>query len=676
MSYLTNEPTTFINIKLTDDGRKLLSLGLLTFNKAVFSDREINYGIDRSNFYNINCENRVISPKDSAPSFADSFNFDGTEAVSITVGSASQIITASTESAGFYTGSTESWAYDSNKILGSNTIDYSIYTPDGTNVITTASGGTGYFPTGGELIYIPWEPIQNDSVVYNPSTSILSANPTNKLWYRVISADTGTTTITLDREVPNFGAPSTSQIINSYFYPFNGIENYYGSAATVNTEVWNMNIVRTSSVEGTDATISGYTTYGSIEYNGTKQYLGFEDDTRQFGIIHYTNEFTGNTYAEQLVETTVEVDIPEVMWHKHVAIAGQGVSYGVKLYDIAGSNTFDSISQTSYRDLRDGVTTNDLIVGRVYHKLKIIIITDPELLTAITYKSNRNYTLPRLNINTSPVPLSPLDTSTSTGLLKSGYTYFVTYITESDSLYVSGSSYGYPQTLPCQYIQRIDGEEDSLGNPQYLRAFYNTSYFPYLRTSAGMSSYSGTGWNANKVQILINEVNLTTSPSVDFNTIPTDGWRLISSGTSGNGIYTGSTGTSTISPSDLAGFQFVISREDYDSGSTYVLDSNFYENNDYNQSGITFGNESFFFGNIKTSILATTFKSIITVLAPDTLFNTSKNSSFDELLDTNTYITEIGILNNDGILVAVGKPTYPIKKSSARYLAFQLEIDF
>jgi len=676
MSYLPNEPTTFINIKLTDDGRKLLSLGQLTFNKALLSDREINYGIDRTDAYDIGCENRIIAPKDAAPTFLNPLNFDNTDAVAITVGSATQIITAATESIGFYTGNTGAWAYDSNKTLGTNTIDYSSYTPDGTNVITLAGGGTGYFPTGGELMYIPWETIPNSAVVYNSSTAILSANPTNKLWYRVLSADTGATTVTLDRAVPDFGAPSTSQVINSYFYPFDGIENYYGSAATVNTQVWNMNIIRTSSVEGTDANISGYTTYGSIQYNGTKQYLGFADETRQFGVIHYSNKFTGNTYAEQLVEKTVEVDLPEVMWHKSVAIAGQGVASGLKLYDVAGTTIFDAVSQTSYRYLRDGVTTSDSIVGRVYHKLKMIIITDPELLTALTYKSNRNYTLPNLNVDTSSVPLSPLDSSTSTGLLKSGYTYFVTYITESDSTYLSGTSYGYPKTLPCQYIQRIDGEEDSFGNPQYLRAFYNTSYFPYLRTSAGMTTFSGTGWNANKTQLLVNEVDLTTNPLVDFDTIPTDGWKLVSSGTSGNGIFTGSTGTSTISPSDLAGFQYIVSREDFDSGTTYVLDSTFYDNNDDTISGMTFGNESFFFGNIKATIMATSFKSVMTILAPDTLFNTSENSSFDGLKDTNTYVTEVGILNNDDILVAVGKPTYPIKKSSARYLAFQLEIDF
>lgn len=674
--YLLNEPTTFINIKLTNAGRQLLSLGKLTFDKGILSDREINYGIDRTEAYNIGCCNRILSPKDAAPTFSTPNNFDGSEAFSISVASSTQNITASTASTGFFTGSTSTWGIYEDEFMGSNTIDYSTFIASGTNIIALAGGGTGLIPSSGDLMYIPWQPFQSSGLTYDSSTTIGSGTPFNNLWYRVLTADTGTSIVTLDRSVPNFGTVSSSTIINTYFYPFNGVESYYGSASTVDTRVWNMNIIRTSSVEGTNSSISGYTSYGSIQYNGTKQYLGFQDETRQFGVIHYTNEFTGNTYAEQLVEKSVIVDIPNIMWHRQSATIGQGTTYGVKLQDYAGSSVFDQVAQTSYRELRDGTSTTNFVVGRVYHKLKLIVITDPELLTAITYKSNRSYTLPNLNIDASSVPKYPLTSSEATGILTTGYTYFVTYLTESDSSYASGTSYGYPQTMPCQYIQRIDGVEDSLGDPQYLRAYFNTSFFPYLRNTAGMDSYSGTGWNANKVQLLINKVNTTTSPDVDLNTIPTDGWRLISSGLTGNGVYTGSTGSLTINPSDLSGFQFIVSQEDYDSGSTYVLDSTFYDNNNVDLYGLTFGSESFFFGNITTSIMATTYKTIMTVLVPDSQYNSSNNSSFDGLLDTNTYLTEVGILNNNNILVAVGKPTYPIKKNTARYLAFQLEIDF
>jgi hypothetical protein len=105
-----------------------------------------------------------------------------------------------------------------------------------------------------------------------------------------------------------------------------------------------------------------------------------------------------------------------------------------------------------------------------------------------------------------------------------------------------------------------------------------------------------------------------------------------------------------------------------------VLENNFI--NTGSTSGLTFGDETFFFGNIQTTIMATVYKSVMTVLVPDTEFNSSNNSSFDNLQDDDTYLTEIGILNNDNVLVAVGKPTYPIKKNDSRYLAFQLEIDF
>ena len=74
--------------------------------------------------------------------------------------------------------------------------------------------------------------------------------------------------------------------------------------------------------------------------------------------------------------------------------------------------------------------------------------------------------------------------------------------------------------------------------------------------------------------------------------------------------------------------------------------------------------------------MSTVFKTVLTVLVPDTKLNSSLNPSFNGLLDTDTYITEIGILDNNNVLVGVGKPTYPIAKNSGRYIAFQLEIDF
>lgn len=681
MSYLPQEPITFINIKLTDDGRKMLSLGQLNFSKALLSDREVNYGVDRVNGYQIDCSNRVLAPKDSEP-LLPLTNFDGTPPLALqSIGSARQIVSASTNTTGFFTGSTSNWAIDSNRALGYSKISYSAQTPDGGTSIKM-TGGT-YFPYAGDLMFVMWQPIQNSGKTYSSNTLVASGNSVVALWYRILSASTGTSTVYLDRNIPNFGAtnPTTSEAVNAYFYPYNGIAQYYGSATTVETKVWNMNIVHTSSEIGTDSSISGYTTYGSLEYNGTKQYLGFSSETRDIGIIHYSNNFSGNTYAEQLVESTVVLDIPYVMWHNTSANAGQAMTWGLNLSDYAGPTIYDNVAGTSYRPLRDGTSLTSTVVGRVYHKLKMMVITDPELLTALTYKSNRNYTLPPILLDSTVAPKYPLSTSDATGLLETGYSYYVTYLVESENQNTSGVSFGYPQASNCNYISKIDGVADANGSFQYLKVNFGTNGFPFMRNGANMgatSSYSGTGWNANRVQLMVNKINTTTYPNMQIDNLPTDTWRLISNSLSGgNGIFSG--GSSAIDPAALLTSTFIISNEDYVSGSTFVLSgkySGFTMNNNADFSGLTFGDESFFYGNVKTDILATVFKTIITVLAPDTQFNSTLNPSYNPLLDDNTFITEIGILDSNNVLVGVGKPTYPIKKNANRYLAFQLEIDF
>ena len=307
----------------------------------------------------------------------------------------------------------------------------------------------------------------------------------------------------------------------------------------------------------------------------------------------------------------------------------------------------------------------------------MVVITDPELLTVMSYKSNRSFTLPRPQLTLTSSPKFPLTTSNATGLCSSGKTYYVTYRIESESAYTESVSFGYPQPMPCAYVEKVIGETDANGDPSYLTINFPPTSFPFMRSSDDMDpsgSFSGTGWNANKVQIMVNEI--TNTDGLDFDTIPANGWRLISSGTTGNGLYTGDTTDTTIHPLKLQAHQFTISREDYTSGSTFVLDSDFTTNIDTAQSGLTFGNESFFYGTLKTAIAATSFKTSITVLADNTRFNSSKNPTFNNLLDNDTYITEIGVFNQDNELVAIGKPTFPLKKSDGKFLAFKLEYDF
>ena len=192
-----------------------------------------------------------------------------------------------------------------------------------------------------------------------------------------------------------------------------------------------------------------------------------------------------------------------------------------------------------------------------------------------------------------------------------------------------------------------------------------------MRNDSGLSNY-GTGWNANSVQILVNE-QLSSNNYTESN-VPSNSWVSISNSLSGgNGIYRAEdAGNNTIDANKLNGYSFIISREDYSSGSTYQL----YSGLTQSQSDLNFGDESFFFGVIDLQIFATTYKSVITVYAKNTDVNNSINPTYNSTLDESTYITEIAILDNSDQVVAVGKPTYPIKKSISKFLAFQLEIDF
>jgi hypothetical protein len=193
-----------------------------------------------------------------------------------------------------------------------------------------------------------------------------------------------------------------------------------------------------------------------------------------------------------------------------------------------------------------------------------------------------------------------------------------------------------------------------------------------MSNSANLNTYSGTGWNANSVQVLVNEQ--LTEAGYNRGSAPQDGWKRVSSKLAGgNGIYSANTFLDlTIDPLKLAGYNFIISQEDFDSGSTYYLDSNFTGGTDV----LFFGDESFVYGNLDVNILATTYKTSIVAYAKNDEINSSDNYTYNPDLDGNTYITEIGILDQDNNLVAVAKPTYPIRKSIGRFLTFQLEIDF
>ena len=692
MSYIPNRSDNYINLKLTDLGRRQLTLGKLSFDRAVFSDREVNYSFrrnlqsevdrnrtvgQRTDGQNFFLDNRILSPAAEQPNISLS-NYDLTNPYLLTEGrlsSQTTVLTAMTDNIGFFTalntGATTT-IVDADYVA--NTGLYIISgtaNTDFTNVTNfiTYNGSNAYV---GHLSVFRFQQKFTGMNYTDVQTRERFKYPLASLTYRLQGA--GINELYSDRDFPSFLTPFFNVSTPFYTYPSTqSASTYYGSATTVTSDVWMMNIVRTSNVIG-EAVADTYQSYGSIDYNGTKQYLGFEKDYRSIGIIHYTNDYNKNTYGNEFVAGTIQLDLPHILWHNYDSMAGKALYGGLRLTDKKQQTKYDYVAKTEYRNIAD---ERGYVVGRAYMKLKIFVITDPELLNALSYKSNRNWTLPKPTVRLVDEPKSPLNTDNTTTLLNDGETLLLSYVTEADSITQLTDinktlAFGY-QSLHCGYIQKIDCQ----GSSKYVEVTFPDGGFPYLRNEAGFQTYSGTGWSSNRVKLIAYKMN--TSDFTNINDINYDSWIQmcgVFGSADGNGSYSGESTHNTVDPAFLQAHKFIISQEDYTSGVTYTL-GDYYT--DYNNTGdrpLNIGDQYFFYGNVQVGIAQKTYKTLINLKLDSGELNESANSTFKLNRDDEAFVTEVGIINRNNELVAVGKMTHPVRKTDFRYLAFQLELDF
>lgn len=671
MSFIPTEPTNFFKITLTNYGRRSAALGKLKFSKAAFLDREIDYGFARDIDYNHSC-NRVLMPKyDGIQHITE--NFDGSPPFSIgdKVYSNKYVVTAQTEETGFFSpaisgGTQQYYEYeiDLNKTIGSG-LTSNTTVSGGSSVLFSSSYSASTLQDG-DLLLMAWEPPHTATYTEGKFDTRL---PRQFLWYRFQGSINNPS---LDRSAPDFqSGAGTSPTSSGFYYPWNGVSRFYDSGSTYQTPVWNFNVVRTTEEIGYPSNAS-YRSYGSLEYAGFVKYIGLDKDYRSIGILHYSASDTGNTYAEQLYPKSTEVIMPTIMWHRKESDPGVAPFQGHIFLDQDSEIYYDSVASTNFTLLKDGIGSGATIVGRVYYKLKTIVITDPELLMAMSYKTNRNYTLPKLKLDFSDYPYSGY--TSSSGVSRSDMNYYVTYKTDIKNPYQASVAHGYQQSMHCGYISRIEGELGPLGNSRFLTASFPKRSFPYLRPASTIS-VSGSGWSTSSVQLIMCEVPKSADTSV-INAVKNYTWKKVPA-LSGSSVFSSST---TLDPVDLSAHRFIVSKQDWDSAQTYELSNDFPDflsnNNSSLNYGMNYGDESFFFGNIKTTVAATVFKSTISIPVPSEQLNSSNNLTFDGSLDKSTYITEICILDDDNRVVGLAKPTYPIEKNMGRYLTFELEFDF
>jgi len=406
----------------------------------------------------------------------------------------------------------------------------------------------------------------NDYIVFRLSNSTLGnivgddmSEATINQFYNITAINGNT--IHVDRVMPTLDS-FAGTIITYYTLPGGDdpMDTYYGlptlasywntgtlsfdSSCDVcvdNIPIWNMNNVWTENFAGLyqeqPDNYNPNQLFGSEQYTGSKQFLGYnftptvnqpsnelsnsymDPFQKGISIIHYTNSCISNFYGEmfyidQQTDKLLSIDIP-VMWHRRNEGTSSGTTLGMTFVTDGTTNglTLTTNNTIPYYDLIEasGMTVNPdnpLRVGKVFPTLKMLVIDNEELVAAMSYKSNRNYTLPDLAAD-----LVNHQGGACTGCLNSGEQMYLTY-------WLSNSATTTTPTLPCQRYTIISNTQSSDRDVSFR--INNVGELPYMR-KIEIPSYDGFGFFANGFNLLAQKVSITSPP-----TRPDPSkWRLI-----------------------------------------------------------------------------------------------------------------------------------------------------
>jgi hypothetical protein len=696
MSYISKNTGAFVNARLTDKGRELLSVGLLNFATYRLGDSEVDYSTLGPS-YNIALQN-VLKAKSCQPNLKTPLLPTSTAVTpDVSINQLDPILLTTIVEApekGFF-----------DYVSTATTIEYSAFTTtdyvlepnlvipitgmNGTNIVSLIQGPnyvSGYTePSIGDLVVVKMS---------NPQLSLPQDNwavdvdvPVPYLWYKVQSlsgtASANTLTITVDRDLPDFSSSLSSNQAQTIFYPDSNL--LFDSGLYSGGSVWNMNNVWTYNMPGVNpVTYEGFELYGSESFVGSKEYYGYTSELQQttefdptqpttgdttdtgfcnyvnsISIIHYSNRETCSNrpelvYGEKFyIDTTIGespvLKMPTLMWHR-------GLFSGSSTGDIIGYNFIASgstkavtlnggVTQIKYYDLVDQ-NLPSVTVGRIFPDLQTITIDDQELVAALSYKSNRNWTLPTLEYG--------LTTNTN-GFFSQTEDVYVTYMLESTSGYTTG--------LPCQNILCVkysDGEPcDPDSSKKNIDITFPTGQFPYMNLTGG------TGWYADTFKLLVQKVPLGTNPT-------SSNWVEIDYTSS----ITGHVAGTRIDPLNLENTTFTITQNLYtNSGTTFNLHDyiNIPENGETDI--LQFGDEKFFYGNLEASGLIRKYRTQFDFVIPPNQFNFSQNPTYPGS-GQNVHISELGIYDSNGNLVAIGKFITPIEKTNVTTIILEIALDF
>jgi len=667
MSYIIKNANPFASTKLTEKGREKLAKGQLTFTSWAIGDSEINY--NREVFVDdatLSGTSVVLRPKDRQPDLKYFIN-TGAASPLVTFGASDircikAIINNEADERGHFTGNlTSGFTTD---------VSQSAYTRN--------SGQLSYTEISGSTVVSGLIGVQEDDFIllkigYGDLTN---ETPQPHLWFKAQSVIGDVAT--LDRLTPNLSSGTVTYIIykggelydnepDAVSYWDTGTLSFDSACDITVTDVpfWNMNHVHSEDVLG----ITGTTEYEKHEKFGSYDYLGEknnylftpEDFNKSVGIIHYTNKTISNLYGEYFFieddSKIVKVHLPDLMYHRR-AFSGSTTGDKMGMTFISdgtiisvGTNGLNYINLIEEPTLVNGTP---LVIGRVYPSLKIIVITDDEILAATSYKANRNWTLPKLKLNlTNPAG------GVGTGTLEVNETIHVTYTIDNNDVN------GIQPALPCQNYTEITNTGTSSKDVQFNME--NIELLPYMRND----NVSG-GFYGDTFKVLYQKTAIGVRPT-------TDDWLEVDYTSSViSGSYIDVNTLESQNPLALTP-TFQIDATRVSGATSYSIIETLSMAPTLSPDNLQFGDERFFYGNIETFIGATIYKTLFKVTINGSDFNKTTNltRSTDPATNPPTIrVTEVGIYDADGDLVIISKLSKPIKLIPGKTVMVELSMDF
>jgi hypothetical protein len=279
-------------------------------------------------------------------------------------------------------------------------------------------------------------------------------------------------------------------------------------------------------------------------------------------------------------------------------------------------------------------------VGKVFPDDKVIVFDDEEIIAAMTYVANRNYTLPAPKLGYS-APGICNDTSTDGLLDNDSQCVWVTYGFDS------------PWTgMHCNYYQKIIGPVTGCGLTEQNVTVKFGNEFKCMTTGTTQ------GFSATDFYIL------AQTGTTSQNRPNPNNWVRMNYSTALSGGY--------INPSGLTATTFTITPTTYANGVTYNLGNQLeLPTISGSSSTLYFGDEYFFYGNVNTDIQATIYEMRYLINLPNAQFVNSSNPTWTQ--GVTPYMSEIGLYDANKNLLVLSKFQSPQVRQGIQQAVVKLD---